>query len=108
MAEVETGADALIKALRDGGIEFVLTNAGTDTAPIIESLAKFETGSNEQRPQFLATPHENVAMAMAHGYYRRSGQPAGAICDHPRLWRSGDTSHPFVIKLDFSVADGCF
>ena len=78
MTDVETNADALIKTLKDSGIDHVLTNAGTDTAPIIESLAKL-AGSNEKYPQFLVTPHENLAMAMAHGYYRRSAKPAAVL-----------------------------
>ena len=30
-------------------------------------------------PRFIIVPHENVAMAMAHGYYRIAGKPAAVM-----------------------------
>src|SRR5262249_14346096 len=30
-------------------------------------------------PRCIVVPHENVAMAMAHGYYRASGKPAAVM-----------------------------
>jgi len=73
-----SAADAYVEALAAQGIEYVFSNAGTDFAPVIEALIKArETGS--PAPDFVAIPHENVAMAMAHGYARLSGKPAAAM-----------------------------
>jgi acetolactate synthase I/II/III large subunit len=68
-------AESLLSRLAERGIEYVLANAGTDFAPIIEALSR-NPGSNRKYPRVIAVPHENIAVAMAHGYYRVSGKPA--------------------------------
>ncbi|MFP6814437.1 MAG: thiamine pyrophosphate-requiring protein [Pseudomonadales bacterium] len=73
-----SNAEALLAALHSSGVKHVFTNAGTDTAPIIEALAQTRN-SNQLQPIFLVTPHENVAMAMAHGHYRFSGNLAAVL-----------------------------
>jgi acetolactate synthase-1/2/3 large subunit len=74
----EMTADAYIARLGERGIEYVFANAGTDFAPIVESLAR-NAGKDAKAPRFLVVPHENVAMAMAHGYYRTCGKPAAVM-----------------------------
>ena len=82
MTETETPkemtADAYIARLGERGIEYVFANAGTDFAPIVESLSR-NAGKDAKAPRFLVVPHENVAMAMAHGYYRTCGKPAAVM-----------------------------
>jgi acetolactate synthase-1/2/3 large subunit len=67
-------AESFLARLADRGIEYVLANSGTDFAPIIEALSK--NSGNCKYPRVMTVPHENVAVAMAHGYYRVSGKPA--------------------------------
>ena len=55
----------------------MFANAGTDFAPIVEGISR-NTG-NAKFPKFITVPHENVAMAMAHGYYRTCGKPAAVM-----------------------------
>jgi acetolactate synthase-1/2/3 large subunit len=74
----EMTADAYIARLGERGIEYVFANSGTDFAPIVESLAR-NAGKDSKAPRFLVVPHENVAMAMAHGYYRTCGKPAAVM-----------------------------
>ncbi|MCC6777692.1 MAG: thiamine pyrophosphate-requiring protein [Hyphomicrobiales bacterium] len=69
-------AEGYISRLAERGIEYVFANAGTDFAPIVEALSQSKGG---KAPRFLTVPHENVAMAMAHGYYRVSGKPAAVM-----------------------------
>lgn len=69
----EMSAEAYLRRLAERGIEFVFANPGTDFAPIIEALSR---PGDKPYPRFVTVPHENVAMAMAHGYYRISGKPA--------------------------------
>jgi acetolactate synthase-1/2/3 large subunit len=71
-------AETFLRALKRRGIEYVFANAGTDFAPIIEGLAKLakEPGAT---PRFLTIPHENLAVAMAHGYYLASGKTPGVM-----------------------------
>ena len=70
-------AEAYIARLGERGIEYVFANAGTDFAPIVEALS--QTKANGKVPRFMTVPHENVAMAMAHGYYRIAGKPAAVM-----------------------------
>jgi acetolactate synthase-1/2/3 large subunit len=69
-------AEAYIARLGARGIEYVFANAGTDFAPIVEALSQTR---DAKVPRFMTVPHENVAMAMAHGYYRVSGKPAAVM-----------------------------
>ena len=71
-------AESFVARLGERGIEYVFANAGTDFASIIEALAR-KPASNRKYPTFITVPHENVAVAMAHGYYRVSGKPAAVM-----------------------------
>jgi acetolactate synthase-1/2/3 large subunit len=69
-----TAADAYLALLADRGVDYLFANAGTDFAPLIEALAKAEvTGAPTPKP--VTVPHENVAVAMALGYYLKTGKP---------------------------------
>jgi acetolactate synthase-1/2/3 large subunit len=70
-------AEAYISRLGERGIEYVFANAGTDFAPIVEALS--QSKGNGKVPRFMVVPHENVAMAMAHGYFRIAGKPAAVM-----------------------------
>jgi acetolactate synthase-1/2/3 large subunit len=71
-------AEGLLRALKRRGIDYVLANAGTDFAPVIEGLVRLGE-RKEAIPRFITVPHENLAMAMAHGYYQVAGKPAGVM-----------------------------
>lgn len=72
--EVETTGQAYLELLRERGIDYFFANAGTDFAPIIDAFARFaEQGKQTPRP--ITVPHENAAVAMAHGYYMVTGKP---------------------------------
>jgi acetolactate synthase I/II/III large subunit len=71
-------ADRLLSALKQHGIDYFLANAGTDFASIIEGFARaFEGGASVPRP--ITVPHENAAVAMAHGYYMITGKPQAVM-----------------------------
>src|SRR3954465_2394866 len=60
-------AEAYLALLADRGGDYLFGNAGTDFAPLIEAYSQAaQTGVAVPRP-ILAT-HENLAVAMAHGY----------------------------------------
>src|SRR3979490_1470052 len=71
-------AEAYIRRLAERGIDYVFANAGTDFAPIIEPSCR-NAGGARKTPKFITVPHETVAMAMAHGYYRACGKPAAVM-----------------------------
>ncbi len=76
VGSTDMAAEAYLSRLAERGIEYVFANAGTDFAPIVEALSR---PSGKKYPRFITVPHENVAMAMAHGYYRTCGKPAAVM-----------------------------
>jgi len=65
--EAGTVAGAYLALLADRGVDYLFGNAGTDFAPLVESYAQAaQTGVAVPRPILAA--HENLAVAMAHGY----------------------------------------
>jgi len=74
--EPQTGAEALLMALKSNGIEYLFANAGTDFPPIIEALCRLPA---EAAPIPVTTPHETAAVAMAHGHYLVSGKPQSVM-----------------------------
>jgi acetolactate synthase-1/2/3 large subunit len=75
MNATRSNAQSFIEALHRRGIETVFANSGTDHAPIVEALTTMKRGGLAT-PDFHVVPHENLATAMAQGYYRASGKPA--------------------------------
>lgn len=71
-------AEAFLRSLKTLGIDTVFANAGTDFAPVIEALSKLE-GEAETLPTIVTVPHENLAVAMAHGHFLASGRPAAVM-----------------------------
>jgi acetolactate synthase-1/2/3 large subunit len=71
-------AEALLRALRGLGIDTVFANAGTDFAPVIEALCRIGNDT-AAIPRIVTVPHENLAVAMAHGHYLASGRPAAVM-----------------------------
>jgi acetolactate synthase-1/2/3 large subunit len=74
----EISAEAFLARLADRGIEYLFANAGTDFAPIIEAIAR-NHNNRRKFPRAVTVPHENVAISMAHGYYRTAGKPAAVM-----------------------------
>jgi len=70
-----TVAGSYLDSLSERGVQYVFANAGTDFAPVIEAILHAQE-EGRTIPKFLTVPHENVAISMAHGYYRVSGNPA--------------------------------
>jgi acetolactate synthase-1/2/3 large subunit len=66
--------EAFLRALADHGIDYFFANPGTDFPPIVEAYSRSKL-SNAKVPTPLVIPHENLAVAMAHGAYAMSGKP---------------------------------
>ena len=55
-----------LQALDEIGVEYLFCNFGTDHAPLIEELARFNA-NGLKAPKIVLCPHENVAIHMAGG-----------------------------------------
>ena len=76
--EVGSAANVLLRQLSACGIDYFFANGGTDFPPIAEAFARAEaTGDSVPRPMVI--PHENLAVAMAHGVYMVSGRPQAVM-----------------------------
>lgn len=76
--EADTAAHALMALLNARGVDFFFSNSGTDFTPILDALARYD-GTPGFRLKTVATPHENTAIAMAHGYALLSGKPQAVM-----------------------------
>jgi acetolactate synthase-1/2/3 large subunit len=75
---VETVAQAYVALLRERGVEYLLGNAGTDFASLVDAFARFHA-EGRPAPQPIVVPHEFAAVSMAHGYYLGSGRPLAVM-----------------------------
>jgi len=70
----ETAAEAWLGLLAARGIDYLFANGGTDFAPIVEAYAKGQK-LGWRLPEVVIVPHENMGVAMAHGYAMVTGRP---------------------------------
>src|SRR3954447_19254526 len=70
----ETAADAWMGLLAMRGVDYLFANGGTDFAPVVEAYAKGEK-LGWRLPEIVIVPHENMGIAMAHGYAMVTGRP---------------------------------
>jgi acetolactate synthase-1/2/3 large subunit len=73
-AKPATAAEAYLGRLAARGVDYLFANGGTDFAPVVEAYAKgMKLGW--RLPQVVIVPHENMGVAMAHGYAMITGKP---------------------------------
>lgn len=70
----ETAAEAWLGLLAARGVDYLFANGGTDFAPVVEAYAKGQK-LGWRLPEIVIVPHENLGVAMAHGYAMVSGRP---------------------------------
>jgi len=68
------GSDVVIDMLQALGIEFVALNPGASYRGLHDSLVNYSGG----RPEMILCNHEEIAVAIAHGYMRAAGKPMAA------------------------------
>ena len=71
-------AEAFLRALADHGIDYLFCNPGTDFPPIVEAFSRAKK-TNAKVPKPVLVPHENLAVAMAHGAYLMNGRPQAVM-----------------------------
>jgi len=71
-------AEAFLRALADYGTDYFFCNTGTDFPPIVEAFSRAGK-TNAKVPKPILVPHENLAVAMAHGVYLMNGHPQAVM-----------------------------
>ncbi len=77
-SQTRIAAEDYLDALAAHGIEHLFCNPGTDFAPIVEAFAR-AAHTNRKVPRPMVVPHENCALAMAHGYTMITGRPQAVM-----------------------------
>ena len=70
--------EVFLRALAEHGVDYFFANPGTDFPPIVEAFARARS-SNAKLPRPVLVPHENLAVAMAHGAYVITGRPQAVM-----------------------------
>ena len=76
MAEAPSyGSDLVVDLLRAVGIDHVALNPGATYRGLHDSLVNYGNRS----PELILTTHEEIAVALAHGYAKAAGRPMAAV-----------------------------
>src|SRR5262245_20879893 len=70
------GSDLVVDLLRAVGIDYVALNPGATYRGLHDSLVNY--GGN-RAPELILTTHEEIAVALAHGYAKAKGAPMAAV-----------------------------
>jgi thiamine pyrophosphate-dependent acetolactate synthase large subunit-like protein len=70
------GSDLIVDVLRRLGIEYAALNPGATFRGLHDSIVNY--GGN-RGPELIQCGHEEIAVAMAHGYAKATGRPMAAI-----------------------------
>ena len=75
-SKAKWGSDVVVDLLKAYGIEYVAFNPGSTFRGIEESLVNY--GRNSE-PEVIECCHEEIAVAIAHGYAKATGKPMVAV-----------------------------
>src|SRR5579864_363722 len=67
-----SGSDFMVDIIKSLGIEYVCSVAGSSFRALHESVINYGGNSN---PEFISCCHEEVSVAMGHGYAKIEGKP---------------------------------
>lgn len=70
------GSDLVVDLLRAVGVEHVALNPGATFRGLHDSLVNY---GGTRRPELILTTHEEIAVALAHGYAKAKGTPMAAV-----------------------------
>ena len=73
-----TAAHYFLEGLEQLGVQRLFCNLGTDHAPLIEEMARWEQ-EGRSPPATILCPHENTAVHMAAGYAHATGKGQVAV-----------------------------
>lgn len=71
-----TGSDFMVDVIKSLGIDHICSNPGSSFRGLQESIINY--GGNKN-PEFITCCHEESSVAMAHGYSKIAGKPAGVL-----------------------------
>jgi acetolactate synthase I/II/III large subunit len=76
LTEGRSGSDFMVDCLKSLGLEYMAANPASSFRGLHESLINY--GGNVS-PEFLTCSHEEVSVAMGHGYFKIEGKPLAIL-----------------------------
>ncbi|MBW3619299.1 MAG: thiamine pyrophosphate-binding protein [Actinobacteria bacterium] len=70
------GSDLMVDAIKACGFRYVALNPGSSFRGLHDSLVNY--GGNVD-PEMILVPHEKIAVGLAHGYAKASGEPMAVV-----------------------------
>ncbi len=77
-SRAEYGSDYIVELLRALDVPYCAFNPGASFRGVHDSLVNFDP-EDARRPGVIQVCHEEISVALAHGYYRATGRPMVAI-----------------------------
>ena len=77
VTQTSAGGDFMVDVLKTLDFDYLAMNCASSFRGIHESLINY--GKNT-KPGILTCPHEEIAVAMAHGYAKMEGKPMAMMC----------------------------
>jgi acetolactate synthase-1/2/3 large subunit len=90
--------EVFLSALAEHGVDFFFANPGTDFPPIVEAFGRSHE-RNVKLPRPVLVPHENLAVAMAHGAYAMTGR-AQAVMVHVNVGTGNTVNNLINLSRD--------
>lgn len=76
IAKAKYGSDVMVELLKNLDFDYIAFNPGSTFRGLHESLLSY--GGN-RNPEVILCCHEEISVAMAHGYFKACGRPMAAI-----------------------------
>jgi acetolactate synthase I/II/III large subunit len=76
LTEGRSGSDFMVDCLKSLGLEYIAANPASSFRGLHESLINYGGNVN---PEFLTCSHEEISVAMGHGYFKIEGKPIGVL-----------------------------
>ncbi|MGV9796517.1 thiamine pyrophosphate-binding protein [Mycobacterium sp. NPDC003449] len=73
--EPEYGSDVMVGVLRSFGVPYISLNPGASFRGLHDSLVNWDGGG----PAMICCPHEKIAVGVAHGYAKVTGEPMAVV-----------------------------
>ena len=77
VTQTSSGGDFMVDVLRTLDIDYLAMNCASSFRGLHEAVINY---AGNQRPEILTCPHEEIAVAMGHGYAKIEGKPLAMIC----------------------------
>jgi acetolactate synthase I/II/III large subunit len=92
------GSDFMMDVLKPLGFEYVTINPHSDSGGLQESIINYTGNKN---PELITCLHEEIAVAIAHGYFKIEGKPLAAL-----MYSSVGLQHASMAVYS-AFCDGC-